>query len=82
MSETQTPTELSIREKAHLIVTYHQPNQEGIEKITRIRQATEDLIAAIMENCPASADRSAAVRKAREAMMTANASIVVPMVQL
>lgn len=82
MDETQASPELSIREKAHLIVTYHQPNQDGIEKITRIRQATEDLIVAILENCPNSADKSAAIRKAREAMMTANASIVVPMVQL
>lgn len=41
-----------------------------------IRQAAKYLAEHIIRACPRSADRSAALRKVREAVMTANASIV------
>lgn len=65
-------------EIADSITTYHKPDEAGVEAITNIRQAAAALIVAILANCPRNPDRTAAIRKAREAMMTANASIVVP----
>lgn len=59
------------------VVGYHKPDEEGLQAITNIRQATSDMIRSIILNCPQSADRTAAIRKVREAMMTANASIVI-----
>lgn len=63
------------------VVSYHAPDAAGIERISNIRSATKRMILAILENCPHGPDRSAAIRKARETMMTANAAIVVPFVQ-
>lgn len=74
--------EKSLEEKVEDVVTYHKPLDLQIENISAVREAVKNLILVIMRNCPASPDRSAAIRKAREAMMTANASIVVPQVQL
>lgn len=73
---------LTLEEKVQQVVSYHKPDEAGVAAITAVREATANLILTILKNCPPSADRSAAVRKAREAMMTANASIVVPQVQL
>lgn len=64
------------RAKVNDIVSYHAPSAEAIDNITRVRDAIEATIVTFMENCPPCADRTAAIRKLREAMMTANASIV------
>jgi hypothetical protein len=64
------------REYAHNICKYHQPDSAGVEAISAVRVAAEELIFTILCHCPASPDASAAIRKAREAMMTANSSIV------
>ncbi len=77
----ETPDTILIK-KVDDLVSYHKPDQAGVDAISNIRFFTAQLIVAIMKNCPQNADRSAAIRKAREAMMTANASIVVPQVQL
>lgn len=58
------------------IVTYHAPSVGDIEKISIVRFTAAKMIQAIIDNCPPSADRSAAIRKVREGLMTANASIV------
>ncbi len=58
------------------VVAYHAPGSEGLGRIAAMRTATEMFMRSIVENCPDSADRTAALRHAREAMMTANASIV------
>lgn len=63
-------------ENVNDVITYHKPSDEGVEQISRIRAAAENLIRVVLENTPACADQSAAVRKVREAMMTSNASIV------
>lgn len=78
----QPSREQTLEEKVLNVVSYHSPNPDEVAQIGRVREATANLILTIVKNCPASADRSAAIRKAREAMMTANASIVVPQVQL
>lgn len=83
MADLATPQrEMTLREKIESVVTYHKPSEESVAKITRVREATANLLETIAKECPAGPDRSAAIRKAREAMMTANASIVVPGITL
>jgi Xaa-Pro aminopeptidase len=55
--------------------TYHKPTEDQLPKYEAIRTAGKALAEAIRQNCPDSADRSAAIRKVREAVMTANASV-------
>jgi len=57
------------------LFTYHAPTPEQTESYQRIRAAALALASVIDRECPAGADRTAAVRKIREAVMTANASI-------
>lgn len=54
---------------------YHSPNEVTIPKYAAINQAAKNFAEVILQNCPLSADRSDAIRKIREARMTANASI-------
>ena len=55
--------------------TYHTPSEGQLPKYARIRSAGLALAEAIMFEAPASADQTAAIRKVREAVMTANAAI-------
>jgi dethiobiotin synthetase len=55
--------------------TYHSPTPEQLPKYQAIREAGLNLAAVIVNNTPSSADQTAAIRKIREAIMTANASI-------
>jgi hypothetical protein len=55
--------------------TYHSPTPEQIPKYQAIREAGLALAKVIVENAPDCADTTAAVRKIREACMTANAAI-------
>ena len=55
---------------------YHTPSEEAVSRMKDIRSAAYELALQIMHNCPKCADRSAAIRHLREAVMTANASIV------
>jgi len=54
--------------------TYHSPTPEQLPKYQAIREAGLNLAKVIVENTPASPDQSAAIRKVREACMTANAA--------
>ena len=60
----------------HDVLGYHKPDDDGVAKIQKIRDAAEVLARAIFDYCPPCADQTAAIRHVREAMMTANASIV------
>jgi hypothetical protein len=55
--------------------TYHSPTPDQLPKYQAIRDAGKSLAQTIVDNTPASADQSAAIRKVREACMTANAAI-------
>lgn len=55
--------------------TYHQVTGDQAERYEALRAAGRTAAIAIVQCCPPSADRSAAIRKLREAIMTANASI-------
>lgn len=76
------PLDQSLFDQAQAITNYHKPDEDGIKAIANVRLAASVFIAAIAQNCPDGPDRSAAIRKAREAMMTANAAIVVPQVSI
>ncbi len=60
------------------LVVYHKPDEAALAKIDEIRAATKNLLLVIARNCPWGPDRTAAVLHARETMMHANASLVVP----
>ena len=55
--------------------SYHTPNQEQINKYQVIRNTARSLAMVILDNTPSCADQTAAIRKLREAVMTANAAI-------
>lgn len=55
--------------------TYHPPKEGQPTRYEAIRAKAKELAFVIMENTPCSADQSAAIRKLRECVMTANASI-------
>lgn len=55
--------------------TYHPPTDETIPKYKLVRDSALVFARVVHDNCPAGPDRSAAIRKIREAVMTANASI-------
>jgi hypothetical protein len=55
--------------------TYHSPTAEQLPRYQAIRDSGKALAKTILENTPASADQTAAIRKVREACMTANQAI-------
>jgi hypothetical protein len=55
--------------------TYHAPEGDQQKQYVAIREAGLALAKVIVANSPASADQTAAIRKVREAVMTANQSI-------
>lgn len=55
--------------------TYHAPSSDDLSAYAKLRNSAKSFAAAINELCPESADKTAAIRKVREAVMTANASI-------
>lgn len=54
---------------------YHAPEAGDPEKYAAIREKAKQLASAIVEMTPPSADQTAAIRKLRECVMTANAAI-------
>lgn len=57
------------------LFTYHKPTDDQAHQYLRIREAAKDLVRVIDREVPSGPDRTAAVRKIREAVMTANAAI-------
>lgn len=55
--------------------TYHSPNADQEQAYQDIREAGMNLASVIVARTPTSADQTAALRKVREAVMTANAAI-------
>lgn len=54
---------------------YHPPDPDQQLKYVEIREAAKAFAKVILEKTPVSADQTAAIRKIREAVMTANAAI-------
>lgn len=57
------------------LFTYHAPTPEQKLMYLAIRESAKALVKVIDVHCPAGPDRTVAVRKVREAVMTANAAI-------
>lgn len=55
--------------------TYHAPSSDDLVAYEKLRNAAKDFAKAINDLVPESADKTAAIRKVREATMTANAAI-------
>ncbi len=57
------------------LFTYHPPTADQVARYKAINDAAKNLAQVIVDNCPASADATDAIRSVRNARMTANASI-------
>lgn len=57
------------------IFMYHAPDGEQLAKYARLRTAAYSFAVALIQETPAGADQSAALRHIREAVMTGNAAI-------
>jgi len=57
------------------LFTYHSPNPDTTQRYETVRDAAKHMALVIWKNCPYGADRTAAIRKLRETVMTANAAI-------
>jgi len=55
--------------------TYHSPTPDQLPCYTAIREAAKQFALVLVANTPESADQTVAIRKVREAVMIANASI-------
>lgn len=55
--------------------TYHAPDTADLVGYTAIRNAAKELATVIATHTPPSADQTAAIRKVREAVATANMAI-------
>ena len=57
------------------LFSYHAPNSDQIAKYQVIRSTARSLALVILDNVPGCPDQTAAIRKLRECVMTANAAI-------
>lgn len=57
------------------IFSYHKPTEEQLPKYEAIRSGALAFAKVLRDNTPESADQTDAMRKLREVVMTANASI-------
>lgn len=57
------------------VFTFHPPEPDQLVGYTAIRPAAMELVKLILKHVPPCADQQAAIRKVREAVMTANAGI-------
>lgn len=64
-----------VRGAVHQVCTYHAPTAEMTPRFAAVSKAIEDAVVVLVENCPPSGDRTAAVRALLDARMTANRSI-------
>jgi len=63
------------REDIESFFTYHPPSDAQQVAYTTIRDEAKAFAYVLLANTPPSADQTAAIRKLRECVMTANASI-------
>ena len=73
MSDAARP--MSEQERLTNWFSYHPPIADQAERYERLRAAGKAFAETIVALCPQSADRNAALRKVREAVYDANASI-------
>lgn len=66
---------MDLKDKIEDLFTYHAPEGTQPAQYDAIRAKAKELAHVIVENTPPSADQTAAIRKLRECVMTANAAI-------
>lgn len=66
---------MSTAEQINNWFSYHPPIENQAERYERIRAAGKAFAEVLVAECPESADRTVAIRKIREAVYSANASI-------
>jgi len=76
-TEPQRPNP-QIEDAIETLLSRHPTNEDQNARMELLRDAAKAFFYAIEQVCPKSADRSAAFRHVRDALMTANASIVIP----
>ncbi len=59
------------------IFKYHSPKEDQPQRYERLRASARQFAETILICCPDSDDRTDAIRKVREAVMMANASIAI-----
>lgn len=57
------------------IFSYHAPEPEQVKHYNALREAARAFAEVILEHTPVSPDQTVAIRKVREAVMTANAAV-------
>ena len=67
--------EPDILQKIDTWFTYHAPGPEDLVHYAHLREAAKKFALAIVEHTPRCADQTVALRKIREAVMTANAAV-------
>ena len=74
MNEKLTPEQ---QKELDNVFSYHKPFGDQPQRYETIRAKAKELAAVILASTPKSADQSAAIRKLRECVMTANAAIAI-----
>lgn len=59
------------------IFSHHPPKGDQVERYNTLREAGKAFAVVVLETTPAGPDQSVAIRKVREAVMTANAAIAI-----
>jgi hypothetical protein len=62
-------------QRIETLFTYHPPTGDQPQQYESIRAAAKEFANVLLRNTPPSADQTASLRKLRECVMTANASI-------
>ena len=57
------------------LFTYHRPTEGQQIRYVELREAAKDFARVVLKSCPGCADRTAAIRHIREAVLVANAAI-------
>lgn len=75
MDDRRRGERVTTKDKIAVWFKHHAPTAETQEKYIAIREAAEAFALVIEKHTPPCADQTAALRKLREVVMTANASI-------
>lgn len=57
------------------LFSYHSPTRDQEDQYNKIREGARQFARVLVENTPACADQTTAIRKLRECVMTANAAV-------
>ena len=59
------------------LFAYHPPKGDQVDRYQKLRDSAKEFAAVILDLTPTCPDQTVAVRKVREAVMTANAAIAI-----